>query len=150
MKQWIVIHHSLTSDGDTVSWDAIRKFHVKENGWSDVGYNFGIEKVNGTYEILSGRMPDAVGAHCRDFGMNALGIGICCVGNFDVEKPPVEQVQKLLELCKYLMRTYDIPWLRVIGHREAQMMAHVPVPKRKTCPGMKFDMEAVRRGLAQG
>lgn len=143
----IVIHHSLTDDGENVSWGAIRKYHIEGNGWSDIGYHAGIELIGKDYEVFFGRMPDEVGAHCRELNMNKSGIGICCVGNFDLIKPPIEMVNKLLSLCKYFMRTYHIPWQNVLGHREAQAMGGVPSNKRKTCPGTKFDMEAIRRYL---
>lgn len=146
-KSFIVVHHSLTADGDTVSWSAIRDYHVKTNGWRDIGYHLGIEKINGRYEVLLGRIPDEVGAHCKDADMNSRGIGICCVGNFDEEVPSLELLTKLKEVCLWLMKTYKIYPDDIIGHREAQAMAGVPTDKRKSCPGRMFNMERLRDEL---
>jgi len=132
----IVIHCSATRDTDTLSWGAIRDWHTKHNGWSAIGYHFGVELVNGQYEILAGRMPDRQGAHCREGGMNEMAIGICCVGNFDKEPPPAGQVDLCVELVKYLMRQFNIPAENVIGHRE--------VESNKTCPGLLFDIDLFR------
>lgn len=83
----IIMHDSLTEDGQTVSWGAIRKYHVEFNKWADIGYHFGIELIDDNYEILTGRMIGREGSHCP--GFNRVGIGICIIGNFDQRKSVV-------------------------------------------------------------
>lgn len=146
-KSFIVIHHSLTKDGDTVSWGAIRDYHVKVNGWREIGYHLGLERIDGRYEVLLGRLPDEVGAHCKDGDMNSRGIGICCVGNFDEEVPSVELLTKLKEVCLWLMKTYRIYPDNVIGHKEAQGLSGISYERQKTCPGRMFPMERLRNEL---
>jgi len=134
--RYIIIHHSLTKDSETVSWGAIRRYHTKELGWADIGYHFGIEQIGEEYEILMGRMPDQHGAHCKQHNMNTQSIGICCVGNFDDTPPVYEQWMKCLMLCRYIMQIYNIPASNVFGHRE--------FADYKTCPGTKWDMNRFR------
>lgn len=141
-----MIHHSLTEDGKTVSWDAIRKFHMKERGWVDIGYHFGVELIGDRYEILMGRMVDVMGAHTLEMQMNTLSVGICLVGNFDLGPPPLEQARKALELVRYLMRAHGIQKERVFGHREVGLMCGMDWKKKqyKSCPGSEFNMAGFR------
>jgi len=152
-KTHIVIHHSLTKDSKTVSWGAIRRFHTDPDGrykMRDIGYHLGIELARNHYEIFFGRMLDRVGAHCREANMNRIGIGICMVGNFDVEEPPQAAMDQLDQVVRWLMRRENIPSTNVIGHREAGLMVGKDWRKGeyKTCPGKLFPMEEFRNSLA--
>jgi N-acetylmuramoyl-L-alanine amidase len=126
----IVIHHSLTEDGQTVSWNAIRWYHIKTNGWKDIGYQFGIELIGNHYEILSGRMMTDIGAHCKEGSMNNVSIGICMIGNFDLAVPPSAQMDKLVQLVTSLQTIFSISKTNV--HR------HTDYASYKSCPGIKF------------
>lgn len=130
--QRIIIHHSLTKDSGTVSWGAIHRYHTQMLGWSDIGYHFGIERVQDKIQVLMGRMPDRQGAHTR--GHNINSIGICFVGNYDKVQVPQDMWEKGIQLVRYLKRVYNIS--EVKGHNEYSY---------KSCPGKNFDMERFRR-----
>lgn len=136
--RYIIVHHSLTEDSETLSWPAIRKYH-KNKGWRDVGYHFGIELVGDRHEIIVGRSMLDSGAHCLEEGMNYKSIGICVVGNYDDDAPPLEAWKLLIKLIKDLMVIFTIPVENVRGHRE--------FARYKSCPGKKFNMNLVREAL---
>jgi len=125
----IILHHSLTADSGTVSWGAIRRYHIQTNGWQDIGYHFGIELVGDRYEVLVGRMMNKQGAHTA--GQNHDSLGICFVGNFDDEPAPDEQWRVGVKLVRGLCSVFGIPASEIHGHRE-----FAP----KTCPGKLFDV----------
>lgn len=135
MIKWthIMIHHSATKDSATVSWDAIRRYHVEVNHWKDIGYHFGVELVGSLYTVQVGRNLETPGAHCKEQSMNRLAIGVCVVGNFDLAPPPSEQLSLLRSLAQTLMKEHNIPSSRVVLHRE-----YAPY---KTCPGKLFPIE---------
>ena len=134
---YVILHHSTTQDGATVSWDAIRRYHVRHQGWRDIGYHFGIETINDHVETLVGRIPGEVGAHCRAQNMNRRSVGVCVVGNFDVGGVSDDKWQVALRLVRWLCRVYKIEPDHVLGHREV-------AKDGRSCPGERFDMGAFR------
>ena len=64
--QYIIFHHSLTKDGTVVDWEAMRRYHEQVNGWSDIGYHYGIERVG--KGILLQVDPPPVLAEAREAG----------------------------------------------------------------------------------
>jgi len=148
--KWIVLHHSLSLDrNQTLDWASIRRWHVDDNGWRDIGYHFGVEQINDYREILVGRMPNETGAHCTHAGMNRKSIGICAVGNFDVLAPSEELIAKLRRFTLGLMDVLDIPPENIIGHRDAGLMDGFDWRKGeyKSCPGKLFPLDKFKASL---
>ena len=145
--EYIIVHHSLTVDGPTLSWEAIRKYHIEKNGWFDIGYHQGVEDVGGIMQVFRGRADKTSGAHCKELGMNSKSIGICVVGNYDIIEPPESHLIALRQICNAYMVNYEIPVDKILGHREVGLMAGFDWKKHqyKSCPGSKFDMDAFRK-----
>jgi N-acetylmuramoyl-L-alanine amidase len=121
----LVVH---CSDSDVKAHDSIeviRKWHVEERGFSDIGYHWVITK-DGT--VHSGRPEEQVGAHVA--GHNAGTLGICLCGRREFTK---EQFSSLEKLCFGLVRKYGLEKSDIVGHRE--------LDPKKTCPN--FDVHAL-------
>ncbi len=134
----IIVHHSLTLDSGTVSWGAIRRFHIKTREWKDIGYHVGVELVKSGeesyFEALLGRMWDRRGAHCK--GHNRDSLSICFIGNYDVLPPP----KKMLEAGAKVIAL----WLDFFCLSINDVYSHHYFDIDKSCPGKLFDMEILK------
>lgn len=113
-----------------MDWDAtdIRRIHVDENGWLDIGYNY-IIKRDGTLENgrdldNDGNVEEEIGAHARGFNHNS--IGICLIGGKGADNNPEfnftsHQMLALERLVCTLQAKYK--GLDVIGHRDVSTKA---------------------------
>src|SRR3954468_21037411 len=140
--QYIVIHHSATPTGNAASFDRMHK----AKGWDELGYHFvignGTQSGDGQIEVGPRWTKQKWGAHAKtaDQRFNNYGIGICLVGNFDIERPTRAQIQSVERLVSYLMKTYRIPATHVIGHSET---------KATDCPGRYMSVAEVRRMVSR-
>lgn len=161
---YILLHHSKTKDGSVVDWQAIRRYHkswahdgriitreeamqLKLKGeyvkrpWRDIGYHYGIEAINGTYEIVLGRFSTQSGAHCYQEGMNFKSLGICIIGDYDAKPMDTYLYNKVVSLCTALCVVHNIPPKNIKGHRD--------FASYKTCPGKKVDISRIREDVAK-
>lgn len=137
----IVLHCSDTEDGPSLSWPAIRRYHVEALGWRDIGYHFGLERVgdDGTTVFLPGRPWHEAGSHAR--GHNADSLGVCVVGRFDEHRPDPELLRQTFDALALLAFAFGIPAELVQFHRD--------LTTGKTCPGARWELEEVRDGVAR-
>ena len=172
--EYIILHHSLTSDKQTVDWNSIRKYHMSyrvdhhivsqkdfkdslqsnagtlyQTPWFDIGYHLGVEMVNGDYMVQHGRPLIQRGAHTKDNGMNNKSLGICVIGNWDTDDVPRRQWLLTIMLIRKLQVVTNTINKNIIGHREAQALAGVPLDTRKTCPGKRFNMQKFRKNVGE-
>jgi N-acetylmuramoyl-L-alanine amidase len=123
----IIIHCAATKASMDIGYDEIRKWHVDQNGWDDVGYHFIIRR-NGKLE--KARPEGYSGAHAPSH--NSRSIGICLVGGMAEDGGPennftLEQFLTLKDLVNMIMDKYsDIT--EVLGHCDVQ-------DNKPNCPG---------------
>lgn len=113
----IIVHCTATIEGVDWTVDDIRKWHIEQNHWDDIGYHYVIH-LDGS--IHKGRDEEVVGAHC--YGYNAHSIGVCYVGGLekgtkrakDTRTP--QQKESLIRLLMELVCKY--PDAEILGHRD--------------------------------
>lgn len=114
----IILHCASTTSKMDVGAKEIRKWHVEERGWRDIGYHWVIRR-DGTLE--KGRDEDIAGAHCS--GYNSRSIGICLVGGLAMDYKSSEdnfskaQFDTLAKLIKDIRSRYPNR-LSIHGHNE--------------------------------
>jgi N-acetyl-anhydromuramyl-L-alanine amidase AmpD len=112
----IVIHCTASKPGSNLTAADIRRSHIRERGWADIGYHY-VVRIDGTVE--NGRDIDKIGAHVS--GYNSHSIGIVYVGGLDANGKPKDtrneaQKNALLNLLLDLRKLY--PKAKISGHRD--------------------------------
>jgi len=131
VKKWegICIHHSSSNDvsRETVnSWHRMRGWGKKYlDGIYSIGYHFLVHK-DGIIE--TGRPLSISGAHAK--GYNERLIGLCVLGNFEVESPSNEQYVITAYLITLLSKIYNFDSSKVYFHRDIS---------NTNCPGKNFN-----------
>ena len=65
----IILHCSATREGQDISTETIRGWHVNERGWSDIGYHF-VVLLDGTVD--KARPVERQGAHVRGHNKGSM------------------------------------------------------------------------------
>lgn len=126
----IIIHCTATREGDDISVDTIRRWHLAR-GWSDIGYHYVIDLKG---NINAGRPIELIGAHTK--GQNKYSIGIAYVGGVEADgKTPKDtrtkaQKDAIIRLVKKLKGCY--PDVSIHGHNEFS---------NKACPSYNVQNE---------
>ena len=132
----LILHCSDTEDGPNLSWPAIKRFHKEVNGWTDIGYHFGIERYGDGYVLLPGRDPRLPGAHCRAARKNYTSLGLCVVGKYDLDSPSEELYTMVAKGAAWICMAHGIDPSAIAGHCEYE--------PAKTCPGRRFNVREVQ------
>lgn len=119
----IIIHCSASRTMVTAA--TIKKLHVEQNKWKDIGYHYVITPT-GTIEF--GRPESTAGAHAE--GVNANSIGVCLGGLDDF---PERQMIALVHCVRSLMTKHKLTTNSVFCHYEVDN-------KGKTCPNIPGDV----------
>lgn len=127
----ISIHCSASDVASHDNVETIRKWHVEERGWSDIGYHFIITKNGDIHECRPiTRTPAAVKNN------NSGNIAICLTGKDEFTE---SQFKSLRQLVRNLQFDYQITDDNVKGHNE--YLEH----KSRKCPN--FNVQKVLKTI---
>ena len=132
--QEVVLHHTWSPTAaqyrGQATWEAIRNYHVKERGWSDIGYHYGIGPDGTVWRL---RPVTKSGAHVLN--RNQHTVGVAMIGNFDVEDPMKNGLPVAAQVVRVLVDRFKLKPENIRFHREFA---------NKICPGTRLDLANFR------
>jgi N-acetylmuramoyl-L-alanine amidase-like protein len=150
--QLAVVHHTAGSNSYTASQSAaivrgIEVYHVKGNGWNDIGYNFLVDKYGQVFEGRYGGVDkNVVGAHAE--GFNTGSVGVALLGTYGNTAPTPAEKTALVNLLAWRLDLAHVDPLSTLTYTSggnARFPAGTPVFLRAvsghrdtgftTCPG---------------
>lgn len=114
------VHHSASGNTYTAAdvpaiIRGFYRYHTGTLGWSDIAYNFLVDRFGRIWVGRAGGPDRAVrGAHT--LGFNATSVGICVIGNFDTATPGVKVLTAVAAVAAWKLAAYDRNprgWIRV-------------------------------------
>jgi hypothetical protein len=142
---YLIVHHSAVPA--VVGPSTIAHYHVKRLGWPGIGYHFVVGADGSVYQ--ANRLETVV-YHAGQ--ANALGVGICFLGNFGAEVPPPAQLRAGAHLIAWLMQELGIGLNNVRGHREF-MATECPgnqwLSGRNWKKSLRLEIGKVQQGIAE-
>ena len=116
------VHCTATPNGKRVNVEAIREDHMKNRGWSDIGYHMIIQPDG---EVANGRPLNIVGAHVEGDNIGNLGIAMAGTDLFSIE-----QFNSLAYKLQALKQGFNIPLWEVYTHNQFKSA----IAQGKRCP----------------
>jgi uncharacterized protein with LGFP repeats len=150
--RYALVHHTAGTNSYSRSQSAaivrgIEIYHVKGNGWNDIGYNFLVDKYGQVFEGRFGGVDkNVIGAHAEGFNTGSFGTAL--LGTYTSAAPPAAAQTALENLLAWRLDVAHIDPLSnvtVASGGNARFPAGVPVLLRAvsghrdtgftTCPG---------------
>ena len=103
--KFAVVHHTAGANNYTAAQSAsivraIQIYHVKGNGWNDIGYNFLVDKYGQVFEgRYGGADRNVVGAHAE--GFNTGSVGIALLGTYGDTAPTGKALDAIASLLAW-------------------------------------------------
>ena len=162
--QFALVHHTAGTNAYTASQSAaivrgIEVYHVKGNGWNDIGYNFLVDRYGQVFEGRYGGVDKPViGAHAE--GFNTGSVGVAMLGTYGSSAPPPVARTALANLLAWRLDIAHVDpksTLTWVSGGNARFASGVPVFIRAvsghrdtgftTCPGAALyaQLDAIAR-----
>lgn len=127
----IIIHCTATPEGREVTTKDLHKWHVKERGWSDIGYHFFIDLQGCLHEC---RPIERTGAHTKGENWDSIGIAYAGGMTKDMSEPEDTRTEKQKDAM------FDLLLRLVEAYRGVHIYGHCDF-SNKACPSFNAKEE---------
>jgi hypothetical protein len=129
-----LVHHTAGRNSYTPAESAaivrsIQLYHVKGNGWNDIGYNFLVDRYGTVFEGRGGGLDrNIVGAHAEGFNTGSVGVAVLGeFGSASVAQPAEDALARLLAWRLDVAHLDPLSTLSHISGGNARYAAGLPV-----------------------
>jgi hypothetical protein len=118
--EFAVVHHTAGRNAYSPAESAaivrgIELFHVKGNGWNDIGYNFLVDRYGTVFEGRGGGIDrNIVGAHAE--GFNTGSVGVAVMGDYGGTSVPKAAEDALARLLAWRLDVAHVDPLSTLSH----------------------------------
>lgn len=161
-----IVHHTAGAEPSTPAQSAalvrgIYLYHVRGNGWDDVGYNFLVDRFGQVFEGRYGGVErNVIGAHSQGFNTGSVGVSV--IGNYERRSPTPAARSAIVRLLAWRMDVAHIDPLSsapVVSAGNPKYRKGVPLFLRAisghrdtgftTCPGrLHRELRAIASSVA--
>jgi hypothetical protein len=117
--RFALVHHTVNTNNYTCAQSAsivrgIEVYHVKGNGWNDIGYNALVDRCGQVFEGRYGGIDkNVIGAH--SLGFNTGSFGVALIGTYTNTGPTTVERQALVNLLAWRLDVAHIDALSLVN-----------------------------------
>jgi hypothetical protein len=116
---------------------SIYAYHVRSRGWSDIGYNFLVDRFGRIWEGRYGGVDrPVVGAHTLNY--NSYSFAMSAIGNFETAQPPTAMLEAYGALMAWKLSLHGVSagsTIQRIGSKNFQAINGHRDAASTACPG---------------
>ena len=107
-----VVHHSASSNDYSPAavpgvLRSIQAFHMDGRGWSDIAYNFVVDKYGGIWEGRGGGIDrPVIGAHAMGFNTNSVGVMV--IGDYTAANPSAAAIESASRVVGWKLALHNV------------------------------------------
>ena len=128
--RFAVVHHTAGASPSSPAESAamvkgVAAYHVRSNGWDDIGYNFLVDRFGQIFEGRYGGIDrNVIGAHAQ--GFNTGSVGVALIGSYSASAPAPAAHDALARLLAWRLDVAHIDPLSTLAYASGGNPKYAP------------------------